>query len=207
MSIASQTSETAPIASLPPLGLERFYTPEELRELSDDKLYELVDGRLVVKDMGAKSSWIASELNRHLGNFVSDKQLGRVWGADCAYQVFGEDANNVRRPDGSFIAKGRLENELPPDGHVRIAPDLAIEVVSPNDLAVDLQTKVDEYLEAGVRLIWVVYPESKLVLVYRAGSTVQRLGVEHELSGEDVLPEFRLAISKIFPVASEVAGE
>ncbi|MEX0819029.1 MAG: Uma2 family endonuclease, partial [Pirellulaceae bacterium] len=100
-----------------------------------------------------------------------------------------------------------LENDEPPVGHIRIAPDLAIEVVSPNDLAVYIDGKIDEYLQAGVRLIWVVYPETKHVLIYRAGTTVQRLGVEDELSGEDVLPGFRLAISKIFPVASDKTSQ
>jgi Uma2 family endonuclease len=207
MSIAPHTSASDVAESIPPIVTEKFYTPEELLTMPDGKAYELVRGKLVERNMGAKSSWIASELNRHLGNFVSDHRLGHVWGADCSYQIFGEDANKVRRPDGSFVAKGRLENEELPDGHLRIAPDLAIEVVSPNDLAFYIDGKIDEYLGAGVRVIWIVYPESRHVLVYRSGSVVQRLGVEDELSGEDVLPEFRLAISTIFPVGSEAAAE
>jgi Uma2 family endonuclease len=100
-----------------------------------------------------------------------------------------------------------LPNDLSPKGHIEIFPDLVVEVVSPNDFASEVDNKVEEYLQAGVRLIWVVYPQSKHVLVYRSGSVVQRLGVEDELSGEDVLPDFRLAISAIFPAASEAANE
>ncbi|MBC8355723.1 MAG: Uma2 family endonuclease [Planctomycetes bacterium] len=207
MSAAPDTTTVGIGGPIPALVADKIYSPEELLALPDGKLFELVDGELVGRNMGAKSSLIASELNRHLGNFVSDHQIGYVWGADCSYQIFGDDANKVRRPDGSFIAKGRLENDEAPEGHVQVAPDLAIEVVSPNDLAVYIEGKVDEYLRAGVRLIWVVYPESKHVLIYRSGTTVKRLGVDDELTGEDILPGFTLAISSIFSAGREPAGE
>jgi Uma2 family endonuclease len=203
MSTAPNTTTTDSIDSLAPVVTSKLYTPEELLTLPDQKIYELVDGRLVEKNMGGNSSWIGQELNRHVGNFVYEHGLGLLWGPDCSYQIFGDDSNKIRRPDGSFIAKGRLPDDLPPEGHIQICPDLVIEVVSPHDLATYIDGKVEECLQAGVRLIWIVYPKTKHVLVYRSGSSVQRLGVDDELSGEDVLPDFRLAIHKLFPVAGE----
>lgn len=208
MSTAPHTAALDAAESIAPIVAEKFSTPEDLLAMPDGKAYELVNGKLVERKMGAESSRIVQIINARVEIHADNNRLGLSWGADCSYRIFGKDAATVRRPDGSFIAKGRLPNDLPPQGHIEIFPDLVIEVVSPHDLAAEVDNKVEEYLQAGVRLIWVVYPESKHVLVYRAGSTVQRLGIEEELSGEDVLPEFRLAISKIFPVASEpVASE
>lgn len=207
MSIAPHTSASDVAESIPPIVTEKFYTPEELLTMPDGKAYELVCGKLVERKMGAESSRIAQIINARMEIHASDNRLGLTWGADASYRIFGADATKVRRPDGSFIARGRLPNDQPPRGHIEIFPDLVVEVVSPHDLAAEVDNKVEEYLQAGVRLIWVVYPESRHVLVYRSGSVVQRLGVEDELSGEDVLPEFRLAISTIFPVVSEAAAE
>lgn len=206
MSIAPQSTNANVVESVPPVVAETLYTPDELLALPDAKAYELVGGKLVERNMGGELSRLAQIINTRLDIYADEHGLGMVWGPDASYQIFGEEANQVRRPDGSFIAKGRLPNDLPPKGHIKIFPDLVVEVVSPNDLATEIDIKVEEYLRAGIRLIWVVYPDSAHVLVYRSGSTVQRLGVEDELSGEEVLPGFTLAISKIFPVGSDEAG-
>lgn len=207
MSTVPNTTNADPLVSISSVVAEKVYTPEELLALPDSKSFELVDGKLTERNRGAESGRIGHIIASRLEVHANDHNLGMVWGADCSYQIFGEEAGKVRRPDGSFIAKGRLPDDLPPKGHIKIAPDLAIEVVSPHDLAVYIDAKIDEYLGAGVRLIWVVYPESKHVLVYRSGSDVQRLGVDDELSGEDILPGFKLAISKVFPAEPTRASD
>ena len=83
--------------------------------------------------MGAESSWIAQQINRYLGNYAEASQHGLVLGPDCGYQIFPDDPNRVRFPDGSFIRSGRLPNEALPRGHIRVVPDLLLEVVSPNE--------------------------------------------------------------------------
>jgi hypothetical protein len=110
--------------------------------MPDGHHFDLVDGHLVERHMGAESSWIAQQVNRHLGNYVAASQGGLVLGLDCGYQIFPDDPNRVRFPDGSFIRRGRLPHDVPPRGHVRIVPDLLIEVVSPNDLAWEVEVKV-----------------------------------------------------------------
>jgi Uma2 family endonuclease len=107
----------------------------------------------------------------------------------------------VRKPDVSFIAAGRLPVRQFVRGHVRIAPDLAVEVVSPNDLYTLLDEKVEEYRDAGVRLIWIINPGTRTAAVYRADGTTVRLSENDELAGEDVLPGFRVRLGDLLPPA------
>jgi Uma2 family endonuclease len=181
------------------LATEVRYTPEDLLEMPDAVQYELVDGRLVERNMSALSSHVAMELGRRLGNYAHETAAGDVFGADCSYQCFADDPDKVRKPDLSFVCQGRLPVGQLLRGHVRIAPDLAVEVVSPNDRYARVDDKVEEYREAGVRLIWVVNPGSRTVLVHRRDGTTLRLTENAELSGEDVLPGFRCRVADLFP--------
>ena len=122
-----------------------------------------------------------------------------VFATDCGYQIYSDDSDKVRFPDGSFIQSGRLPNDEPPSGHIRIAPDWALEVISPNDLAWKVQVKAQEYLAVGVRVVWVVYPDSREVLVYHGDSEVERLSSNDELGGYVVFPGFSCPVSDIFP--------
>jgi Uma2 family endonuclease len=124
-----------------PSVVSQRYTPEDLLAMPD--------GQLVERNMGAESSWIALQINRYLGNYAEASQHGLVLGPDCGYQIFPDDPNQVRFPDGSFIRSGRLPNDALPRGHIRVVPDLVLEVVSPNDLAWEVDMKVTEYLQAG----------------------------------------------------------
>ena len=135
------------------------FTPEDLLAMPDGDRYELVDGQLVERTMGALSTYIAGELFLLLGAFCKGHCLGWVFPGECSYQCFPDAPKKVRKPDVSFIRRGRLPGERIPEGHVPIPPDLAAEVISPNDLAYETDKKVEEYLGAGVRLVWVVNPK------------------------------------------------
>jgi|SRR5437660_429934 len=111
------------------------YTPEDLLTLPDYGRFELIDGHLVERKVGAKSSYAATNLLGLFWHFVRSNTLGLVFQADCGYQIFAEVPNRVRFADGSFIRRGRLPEDRPPQGHCRVAPDLLIEAVSPNDTA------------------------------------------------------------------------
>ena len=121
--------------------------------------FEMIDGELVEKPGGAKSSWVGGQAAVLLGGFCWTNRLGWVWPAGLGYRCFA-NARTVRKPNASFIRLGRLPNEELPAGDLRIPPDLAVEVVSPNDTVYELDEKVEEYLAASVRLVWVVNPES-----------------------------------------------
>ncbi len=174
-------------------------TPEELLEMSDSKQYELVDGQLEEKEVSYLSSLIGGEVSRRLSNHVLERELGTVTGSDASFQCFDDDDPlKVRRPDVAFIARGRLPAEELARGHVTISPDLAVEVVSPNDYVYELNKKVQEYLRAGVRLVWVIDPENRTLLVHRANRTLAEFNPEDELTGEDVIPGFRCHVRDFF---------
>jgi Uma2 family endonuclease len=173
-------------------------TPERLLVMPDGDRYELIDGQLVERDMGAESSLVATLLVTLLNQHVRRQRLGKVFGSDCGYQIFTDHPNRVRYADGSFIARGRFPSEQVPQGHIRIPPDVAIEVVSPNDAAAKVEAKRLQYLQAGVRLVWIVFPESRTVHVYRQTGTPSALRDNDELSGEDVVEGFTCRVSELF---------
>ena len=116
----------------------------------------------------------------------------------------GESGSKVRRPDVSFIRLGRLPNEELPEGHCPVVPDLAVEVTSPRDTHHEVAEKVEEFLSAGVALVWIVNPKTRTVLVYRKDQpTVSFLHEQDELSGEEVLPGFRCPVRDVFPPAKK----
>jgi Uma2 family endonuclease len=185
----------------------KTYTAEDLWELSHspeyaDKRLELVEGELIEMAPAAlkHGNW-ASLLDRVVGNFVDEYQLGVVTAAETGYILFknpnGKDT--VRAPDVGFISKGRLPENPDewPDGYAPFAPDLAIEVVSPNDTADEIQDRVNDYLKYGTRFVWVFYPKSKSAVVHAPNGSIT-LGINDELDGGDVLPGFKLPLRRIF---------
>lgn len=177
-------------------------TPEDLLAMPDAVNYELVDGRLVERTMGLQSSRIGWRIGGLLFKFLETHPIGEAFGPDAGYQCFPDAPNKVRKPDLSFIRDGRLAADGVPRGHCPISPDLAVEVISPGDEAYDVDDKIDEYLAVDVRLVWVVWPESRTVMVYRQPSsplgTVSRLTTADTISGEDVLPGFSCSVKEFF---------
>lgn len=173
-------------------------TPEQLAAMPNDADFELVDGQLVERKMGNKANWVATELARLLGNHVHAEALGWIFTAEAGYRLNPSRPNTVRKPDVSFVAAGRLPNEEPADAYDRLAPDLAAEVISPGDTVSELDDKVEEYLRAGVRLIWVINPDLQVVRVYHADGTIDTLRVNDQLSGGDIILGFRCQVSALF---------
>jgi Uma2 family endonuclease len=179
-------------------------TPEDLLNLPDAVNYELVDGQLVERHMGSESSAIGAAIAAVLFTFVKQRRAGHVFNTECGYQCFRDTPNKVRKPDVSFIRSGRLPDERIPQGHTKIAPDLAVEVISPGDLAYEVDEKVQEYLDAGVRLIWIVNPKTRSVRIHRPQNAPQgaisALSEPDTISGEDVLPGFECKVREFFDV-------
>ncbi len=170
----------------------------ELEKLLDETNAEFVDGQLKEKSMGAESEGIGSELHILLGAFVRAAGLGRVFGAATPYRCFPNDPRQIRRPDVSFVAVMRLPAGRLPRGNFTFAPDLAVEVVSPTDAGEYLEQKVADYRSAGVRLIWVVYPATRTVLIRRLDLTCAELDDTGALDGEDVVPGFQCRVAELF---------
>jgi Uma2 family endonuclease len=181
------------------VATQQQYTPEDLLALPDEKNYELVDGNLVECNVSLLSSWVGGKLYGRLDAFAEDNDLGTVWPADNGIQCFPDAPGKVRRPDVSFVRRERFSTDDLIEGYLRIPPDLVVEVISPNDLAWEVEAKVEEYLRAGVPLVWVIDPHTRTVRVHRADGTAGRLRQEDELSGEGVIPGFRCAVGDLFP--------
>lgn len=179
-----------------------LFTPDDLLRMEDAINYELVDGKLVERHMGMESSEIAARIVLLIGMFLRSHSIGRLFGADASYQCFPSAPNKVRKPDVSFIQSERLPGGHLPTGHCPIPPDLAVEVISPGDLAYEVEEKVAEYLQAGVPVVWVVNPPTRTVRIHRPRSAargpIAELSGDDTLTGEDVLPGFSCKVSEFF---------
>jgi Uma2 family endonuclease len=183
------------------------FTADDLLTMPDGDRYELVGGELRELHMSQESSWIAGEIFGRLRAFVKEHELGWVFPEGTAYQCFPWDPQMVRKPDTSFIARDRLPEGPTGQGHTRIAPDLVAEVVSPNDKAYEVDAKVADYREAGVRTIWVVNPDQRTVKIHRLDdpSAFQHLSAGDMLTGEGVLAGFSCRVGDLFPPARQPA--
>ena len=119
--------------------------------------------------------------------------------ADVGYQCFPWKPSRIRRADVSFIRGDRMSIEQMTEGYAQIPPDLAVEVISPNDLAKELNEKLEDYLRAGVKLIWVIDPELRILAIHRADGTSVRLHEADNVTGEDVIPGFQCPVAAFFP--------
>jgi Uma2 family endonuclease len=181
------------------IASKTHYTPEDLLFLADSDNYELVDGRLVERHMGLESSWVGARLVIRLGRYAEDHELGWTFLSENGYQCFPHKPSLVRRPDVSFIRRERLPEGRLPKGWAIFPPDLAVEVVSPNDLAESLEVKLTDYRKAGVPLLWVIYPGARTVRVHHGDGSARCLDEFDELLGEDVIPGFRCTVREILP--------
>jgi Uma2 family endonuclease len=173
----------------------RLATEDDLRAMPEDgRKYELVDGEIRVSPAGDRHSVIALQLAALLLAFVKERKLGYVLGADAGFRLPG---GNVRSPDASFVAAGRFPDNQVPDDWGSLAPDLAVEVISPGDRPRPVLDKVGEYLEAGVRLVWVIDPRRERLVVYRSVTDVRELGPDDLIDGEDVIPGFRFVLRDV----------
>jgi len=174
-------------------------TPEDLEQMPDGDRYELVDGQLKEVNVGVESGDISGWVMFFLKLFLREHFLGWAVDADTQYQCFPHAPRMVRKPDVSFIRRERIPDGRLPRGLARIRPDLAVEVVSPNDEFEELDKKVDDYLRAGVPLVWIVVPATRLVYVHRPDGSVVKVREDGELTGDDVLPGFRCRVAEFFP--------
>jgi Uma2 family endonuclease len=191
--------------------MQREYTPEDLLAMPDGKNFELVDGRLVERHrttplpegedhMGLWADLIAGRLYQRLANFCDEHPLGWVLPLSSGgFQGFPGSRRRVRKPDVAFVRYGRFPDEQLPLGNAQLAPDLAAEVISPNGTYEEVIEKIEEYLRAGVRLVWVISPRNHSVHVYRGNGSVHVLRENDELDGEDVVPGFRCPVCDLFP--------
>ena len=183
--------------------------PQDLPEADIDveNGCEWIDGRIVEKAMGMESSGVSLNLASILRAHIMARSLGMVFPGDLGYQINVGSSRRVRKPDVSFIAAARLAQMGILRGNARIAPDLAAEVVSPNDKAEQIEGRLADFFSVGTRLFWVVYPATRTVWCVRADGSARRLTEQQELSGEDVVPGFTCPIVSLFDGITAVPDE
>jgi Uma2 family endonuclease len=172
-------------------------TIEEFERLPDDGWrLELVRGQVVREPpSGFEHGEIAFHIGSILHAFVRENHLGRVVGTDTGFVLFDEPPT-VRAPDVAFVREEQVAFDR--KGFAPLAPDLAVEVVSPSNTMSEIHEKILDYLGAGSRLVWVVDPVSRTVVIYRSRDEIRLITKDGEIDGGDVLSGFRLKVSELF---------
>lgn len=179
----------------------RLITAEEFLHMPENEGAELVDGRIVEVPMGSMSSWLGGELLFLVRLFLRSNNLGWVFPQENGMRIWPDHPNRVRKPDLAFVRHGRLPGRQPEPGWLTVVPDLVAEVVSPGDEAEDLELKLVEYREAGIPLIWVIYPLTQRAHILGANRPLVELAPDGILDGEDILPGFTCSLAELFAAA------
>jgi len=180
-------------------------TPDDLLALPDQRNYELVDGELVELPVSMESSWIAGQIFARISQAIRSHEHAWAFPEGTGYACFVDDPNRVRKPDASVVLSSRMPGGPPHRGFGRIAPDLVVEVVSPHDLAEEVNEKLHEWLSAGVRIVCVAYPGTRAIFVHRARGDVQVLNAEDLFTLPDLLPDLCVPVSDLFLPCAGVA--
>jgi Uma2 family endonuclease len=165
----------------------------------EDRLCELIDGTLVEKTMGWHESRMAILIASWLRSFVDQHDLGVVLGTDATLRIL---PGQVRLPDACFVSWKRFPKKSLKDVPIpALIPDLAVEVLSKSNTKREMDRKLREYFEAGVRLVWYIDPRSHTAQVFTAVDQMTELAQDGFLDGGDVLPGFKLSLAELFAEA------
>ncbi len=177
----------------------KLVTAKELESMPEtDEHIELVSGVIVRMPPASESHGsIAWSVAQPVAVFLAQNPVGQGYIADTGFALT-HDPDTVRAPDFAFVSAKRLAGRPPRQDFFDGAPDLAVEVVSPDDKDSDVQDKVLEYLNAGTQFVWVLRPRQQTVTVHRSVKDVRVLTIDDRLDGEDVLPGFALLVRNIF---------
>ncbi|HLE30666.1 MAG TPA: Uma2 family endonuclease [Anaerolineales bacterium] len=179
------------------VAAERLYTGEEVLALGDIGPYELVEGRIIpMSPTKHKHGRYEITFATILNNFVKQNRLGEVQGGEVGIYV-RRNPDTVRAADVLFISNERLA-KANPDGFLDVAPELVVEIVSPDDRWTEIRQKIREYFSAGVNVVLVIDPSERTVTIYRSLTHLRELTVNDILTLEDILPGFSVPVVELF---------
>jgi Uma2 family endonuclease len=174
-------------------------TADELFTMPEDGFrYELVKGELrKTSPAGSEHGAIIFNLSILLGQHIKANNLGQGFGAETGFKL-ASNPDTVRAADIAFVRRERIPAAGIPKNFWQIAPDLAVEVLSPGDTLEEVEEKVEDWLSAGTRAVWIVSPKRRSVTVYRSMTDVTRLSEADDLDAGEVVPGFRCKVAEIF---------
>ena len=184
--------------SLSPVTERKKWTEAELQALPDDGFnYEVVDGELVMSPKNnPEHGHVCMRLGSALHMHVESNKLGAMFDSSTGFWM---DNENCRAPDLSFVSKKRLAGmKSAPRSFFKMAPDLAIEVLSPNNTRAEIQERLRDFFSSGTKLAWIIDPEAKSTEICYSLEKRKLMGPNGELNGEDVVPGFRFKLAELF---------
>ena len=177
------------------------YTPADVLRLDGEGLFELVGRRLIKKEMSSLASETAGLITAALNTYLKRSRSGNTVFLEQTFQCFPYDPDLVRRPDVAMIVASRLAG-VPEKGHIPIAPDLAVQVILPDDTIYEFEQRLVDYQRAKIPLVWEVNPKLRFVRIHRLDRDAERLNESAMLTTDTVLPGFSVIVSGLFPPAS-----
>lgn len=180
---------------------EGLKSADQLYELPDDgNRYELIRGDLVMMSpAGSEHGWIAGRIFLRLATHVEGHDLGRAYAAETGFKI-SESPDTVRAPDACFVSHDRLKNVEETRSYLPLAPDLVVEVVSPNDASSDVEAKAEEWLNAGSKVVLVADPKNETLRVYRNKEQIEVLRSGQEFSSDQVCGAWKISVNEIFDI-------
>ncbi|MEX2317070.1 MAG: Uma2 family endonuclease [Pirellulales bacterium] len=177
----------------------RITTADELLQLPDDGYrYELIEGELrQMTPAGFTHGFVISEVHGRLWNYISERKLGILTGAETGF-IVGRNPDTVLAADVAFVRQSRVDKLGFPNEYFPEAPALVVEVVSPGDTIEEVDSKMRRWLAVGVELVWVPYPRGRTVTVYRSLDDIRVLTANDALDGGDVVPGFSVRVGDLF---------
>ncbi|MEN1678466.1 MAG: Uma2 family endonuclease [Planctomycetota bacterium] len=181
----------------PPLTADHLYgIGAQLKQ--HGKRCELVSGELrIMSPAGGQHGALASDIGAMLASHARALGLGRCFGAETGF-VIQRDPDSVRAPDVAFVAQDRIDAIGIPERFFPETPTLAVEIISPSETESQVHAKAQMWIESGCEMVWLVWPSSRTVTVYRSLEDVRELATDQTLEGGDVLPGFSVPVATLF---------
>jgi Uma2 family endonuclease len=181
---------------------ERLLTIEELPDVVGDAPGDLIDGRFVpMPPTGWPHASTEARIAAKLQQFVDANPVGVVLTGEAGI-IIRRSPDTLRGADLAFVSKERIA-QASPTGYLDVAPELIVEIISPNDRWTAIASKLDDYFDIGVDLVWLVDPQRHCVSCYRSPSDLEVLGLGDTLRAEPMLPGLALAVSDLFGARPE----
>lgn len=180
------------------MATTKLTTIEDLWEITEPGRYDVIDGDLYqMPPAGGEHGEIEMTIGALLWQFVRHHRLGKVYSGDTGF-ILSRDPLVWLSPDAAFVRADRLPPPEERAGFLPLAPDLAVEIVSPSDRPALVSRKVQEYLRAGTRLVWVVEPRTRTITIHRLDQPASVYTATDEIDAGDILPGFRVAVTDLF---------